>query len=408
MGKMNDKKNDIVLTPDYFCDFLCDLAGVDEKSIVLDNACGTGNILRAALEKGSSAVGIEYDGECYQTAVKNLEEHSDRARIICGDGLKLDDDMVADVNTVIINPPYSFGGSGLVFGIEAAKHVKSGKMIVLCPTAAGSKEDFTKQMLEHNTLVASINCPEIFKGFASVDVSLFVFEIGRAHDYENDEVVFVDFQNDGYKRSGRKTQKGQVADVDNAAGRYKEIVDIVVNGKEAEIFKDFVVRDTLKENKSWSYSSHKVVDTTPTEDDFKKTVADYLNFKCKQMMQSRVKDTEHLYLAAAVAAGYNPLKDNDGLTYDQMIEKLNDWHYGTAIGDKNDVYVKFRGDIYKVNLVSCEYVVNEPEKEKKRYEIKKLPRKVDYFFHVVEEIDWEYMEQYIDDITKKVLDDVRM
>ena len=67
---------------------------------------------------------------------------------------------------------------------------------------------------------------------------------------------------------------------------------------------------------------------------------------------------------------------------------MNDWHYGTAIGDKNDVYVKFRGDIYKVNLVSCEYVVNESEKGEKRYEIKKLPRKVDEFFHVVEEIDW--------------------
>lgn len=207
--------------------------------MVLDNACGTGNILRAALEKNASVVGVEYDGECYQTAVKNLEEHSDRARIICGDGLNLNDDMVADVNTVIINPPYSFDGSGLIFGIEAAKHVKDGKMIILCPTAAGSKEEFASQMIKHNTLIASINCSDIFKGFASVDVSVFVFEIGRPHDYENDEVIFVDFSNDGYRRFGRKAQKGQVVDVDNAAGRYKEVVDIVVCGKEAEIFRYF-------------------------------------------------------------------------------------------------------------------------------------------------------------------------
>ena len=54
MVKQNDVKNDIVFTSKYFADFMCDLAEIDETSVVLDNACGAGALLSSAVEKGAS------------------------------------------------------------------------------------------------------------------------------------------------------------------------------------------------------------------------------------------------------------------------------------------------------------------------------------------------------------------
>lgn len=291
MSKFNDVKNDIVLTPSYFADFMCQLVEVQPGDFVLDNAAGAGALLRSANKYGAYGIGVEYDGEMYQTLEKNLEYLiPSSVSLHVGDGLKLDELSLSEYNKVVINPPYSFDGSGLIFGYEAAKNMKTGKMIILCPSSAGSKEEWTSKLLENNTLKASITCADIFKGYASVNVSLYVFECGIPHE-EDDEVVFIDFKEDGYTRSGRKTQKGKVTDSDKAKEKYQEVLDIVLKDKEPELLKDKVIKDTLKENKNWEYRAHVVIDTTPTEEDFKKTVAEYLAFKIKRQLDEAVKSS---------------------------------------------------------------------------------------------------------------------
>lgn len=291
MSKFNDVKNDIVLTPSYFADFMCQLVEVQHGDFVLDNAAGAGALLRSANKYGAYGIGVEYDGEMYQTLEKNLEYLiPSSVSLHVGDGLKLDELSLSEYNKVVINPPYSFDGSGLIFGYEAAKNMKTGKMIILCPSSAGSKEEWTSKLLENNTLKASITCADIFKGYASVNVSLYVFECGRPHE-EDDEVVFIDFKEDGYTRSGRKKQKGKVTDSDKAKEKYQEVLDIVLKDKEPELLKDKVIKDTLKENKNWEYRAHVVIDTTPTEEDFKKTVAEYLAFKIKRQLDEAVKSS---------------------------------------------------------------------------------------------------------------------
>lgn len=285
---IKDVKNDIVFTPDYFAEFMCDLAEITCKSTVLDNAAGSGQLIIPALKRGASAVAVEYNGEVYRALEENLSTFGNKATTICCDGLNVEAELLKDIDTVLINPPYSFDGAGLIFAYEASKNMTTGKMVVLVPSSAGDKQDWTSKVLENNTLIASISCADIFKGFASVDVSVFVFECGRAHKAD-DVVTFIDFTNDGYTRSGRKTQKGKVTNTNKATERYKEVVDIVLHDKDPQLLKDNVIKDNLKETSSWSYRSHVVVDTTPTEEDFKRTVAAYLDWKIKNALSQSTR-----------------------------------------------------------------------------------------------------------------------
>ena len=49
--KAGGKGTGVVLTPYHIAEFMCELAGIDSKSVVLDTCCGTGVFVRAALKR---------------------------------------------------------------------------------------------------------------------------------------------------------------------------------------------------------------------------------------------------------------------------------------------------------------------------------------------------------------------
>ena len=50
-----------------------------------------------------------------------------------------------------------------------------------------------------------------------------------------------------------------------------------------------IIKDTITLNgDDWNFNQHQKIDTTPTEEDFKKTVADYLSWKVSQLMKENV------------------------------------------------------------------------------------------------------------------------
>ena len=47
-----------------------------------------------------------------------------------------------------------------------------------------------------------------------------------------------------------------------------------------------IVKDTITlDGNDWLFTQHQVIDTIPTEDDFKKTVANYLSWKMSNLMR---------------------------------------------------------------------------------------------------------------------------
>lgn len=322
-------ENDVVLTPRYVTELMAKLCEVNMNSYVWDFATGSAGFLISAMHqmiddakqkyansptkfeekvlqiKMEQLLGIEKLPDVYMLAVLNMILMKDgSANIIQGNSLEYDGkykqgkkkDKPFPANVFLLNPPYSADGKGFVFVEKALeKMTHGGRAAVLIQENAGSGNGlpYTKNILKNNTLRASIKMADIFCGKASVQTAIYVFEVNRPHNAENDVVKFIDFSNDGYTRMNRKKsgQSVNLRDTDNAKERYAEVANLVRFGKGAgdknlHFFRDCYTEGyiTLSGN-DWTYGQHQKIDTVPTEEDFQKVVKEYLSWKVGQVLK---------------------------------------------------------------------------------------------------------------------------
>lgn len=374
-----DDQNDVVLTPRYVATMMAKLAQVNKDSYVWDFATGSAGLLVASMnemiqdakntikspqelsEKEQNIrkyqiLGLEVLPEIYMLAVLNMILMGDgSSNVLQGDSLNFDgnynfgkenEKFPADV--FVLNPPYSADGNGMVFVQKAIDMMDKGYAVVIIQDSAGTGKatDYNKKILQKATLKASIKMPiDIFIGKSSVQTSIYLFEVGKPHR-EKDRVRFIDFREDGYKRSNRKKAKASsnLQDVNNAVGRYAEVVNLALYGDselnlltKAEFVEDVItvvekpttdltnwitqeknkLKELEKENNQdeiarvaqkiadyeqqlqeaknhnakigndWNFDQHKKIDTKPTLDDFKKTVSDYLAWEVSQILKGQ-------------------------------------------------------------------------------------------------------------------------
>ena len=306
----NDRENDVVLTPWYVTTLMAKLCRTDMNSMVWDRAMGSGGFLVSAMDimirdaqnkikdkdeleakveniKKNQLLGIEILGNIYILAVLNMILMGDgSSNMYYGDSHKINPEFPATV--FLLNPPYSADGKGFNFVEEALGQMTSGYAAVLIQENAGSGQglDYTKRLLENNTLIASIHMPEnLFSGKSTVQTAIYVFKVNEPHDADK-LVKFIDFSEDGYTRSNRKksTQAVNLRDTSDAKGRYAELEAIVLGKKSKTRYytkeNGLLIEDTVTlEGNDWTFAQHQVIDTTPTVDDFMKTVGDYLAWK---------------------------------------------------------------------------------------------------------------------------------
>lgn len=315
------EKNDVVLTPRYVTELMARLCEVNKDSFVWDYALGSGGFLISAMKlmledakksiksdtelkdklfhiKQKQLLGVELRPDICLLAILNMILMGDGSSNIINansldknkfDGNYQDENIPFPANVFLLNPPYSAEGKGFVFVEKALKKMKNGKAAVLIQENAGAGQGlpYTAEILKHSTLLASIKMSDIFCGKAGVQTAIYVFSVGTPHDTTK-LVKFIDFSNDGYTRQNRKKSGLNVnlRDSDDAKGRYKEIVDIVLNRKKStNYFDDCVIEDTISLNgKDWTYAQHKKIDTMPNLGDFKKTVSDYLAWEVSQIL----------------------------------------------------------------------------------------------------------------------------
>lgn len=322
LGFTQDKLNDVVLTPSYVANLLVKLARVDKDSYVWDFATGSAGLLVAAMNemmidakekikspleleqkiaqiKAEQLLGIEILPNIYMLAILNMILMGDgSSNIINNDSLngfdgrygfgKTDQDFPA--NAFVLNPPYSADGCGMVFVEKALSMMKSGYAAIIIQNSAGSgkAKEFNKNILEKNTLLASIRMPiDLFIGKSSVQTNIYVFRVGEAH--QKDEIVkFIDFSNDGYTRSNRKKSANNLRDTDRAKERYQEVVDLVRFGKsKLNIFtEEEYYEGTIDPENGTDWNQSAPIDTRPSLDDFKKTVADYLAWEVANLIKN--------------------------------------------------------------------------------------------------------------------------
>lgn len=323
----NDKQNDVVLTPRFVTNLMARITRTDMDSFVWDTCMGSSGFLVSAMEimindakkrikdtqeldkkiehiKHNQLLGIEVLGNIYILAVLNMILMGDgSSQIICGDSHKEGPKFIEahkdtfPANVFLLNPPYSAPGKGLIFVDEALSRMERGYGAVLIQENAGSGQGdvYAGRILEKNTLIASVRMPaDLFNGKSSVQTAIYLFEVNRPHEID-DVVTFVDFSEDGYTRQNRKksTQKVNLRNTDHALERYDELAAICLGKKPKTSYyteaNGKVIRDTISLNgDDWTFNQHKRIDTTPTEEDFKKTVADYLAWKVGAILKDEM------------------------------------------------------------------------------------------------------------------------
>lgn len=323
-------KNDVVLTPRYVTELMARLCNVDMDSYVWDFTVGSAGFLISAMNqmikdaksriqspkeleekilkiKMQQLLGIEKLADVYMLAVLNMILMKDgSANIIKGNSLEYkgvyeqgdNKGQQFPATVFLLNPPYSAEGKGFIFvdhALRLMNHHGRAAILIMENAGSGNGLPFTKNILEHNTLVASIKMPsDLFIGKASVQTAIYVFDVNTPHNIKA-PVKFIDFTNDGYSRQNRKksSQSVNLRDTDNAKERYDELVNLVLYGsKYLNLLAGCYEEDTISLNgKDWTYGQHRKIDTRPTEADFRKVVQDYLAWKVSEIIKGDKEDS---------------------------------------------------------------------------------------------------------------------
>ncbi|MEI6753531.1 MAG: N-6 DNA methylase [Paludibacter sp.] len=312
------KELGIVLTPPYVTKMMTQILDVDENSRVMDLATGSAGFLISSMElmidyteqkygKGTNyaigkieqikkhqLLGVELDAQMFTLASTNMILRGDgSSNIRKGSSFNEPPELYKEFNAdkLLLNPPFSFKEKGMPFirfGLENMQI--GGKAAIIIQDSAGSGKGVKscKSILSQNQLLASIKMPvDLFLPMAGVQTSIYVVEhTGKKHDYSK-QVKFIDFRNDGYKR----TKRG-ITEVDNPVQRYNDIIEIYKNGVTANVsnhlwnLKQQVVMDIISINgNDWNYDQHHKIETKPTLEDFKKTVNDYLTYEISNILK---------------------------------------------------------------------------------------------------------------------------
>lgn len=315
-----------VLTPPYITDLMAKAINVSMNDRVMDLATGSGAFLVSSMKlmiddandtyginselankkirqiKKSQLLGVEYDAKMYTLAASNMILRGDgSSQIKKGDTFKEPTKLYTDFNAnkLLLNPPFSADNYGMPFlahGLRFMSNKEHAKAAIIIQDSAGSgKSRITNQeILKNNTLLASIKMPyDLFVPNAIVNTSIYIFEVGVPHGFDR-SVKFIDFRNDGYKR----TKRG-IKEISKPAHRYQDLLLLLKSGKTAgnnskfhnELWdlKKQYVEDVIDDSGTdWNFENHYKVNTTPEKKDWEITIKNYMKFKLNRILDQGV------------------------------------------------------------------------------------------------------------------------
>lgn len=288
----------IVLTPQHLTEFMCDLAGVNKNSRVVDICCGSGSFLVTAMSRmfrdanpdevnhirENGLYGVEFDDGLYTLAVANMIIRKDgKSNIYKGDCFNtgITEELKAkNINIGLINPPYSQKD---VVELEFVEHlldilVPGGTGVVVVPTscAIGTKfRDVRERLMKKNTLKAVFSMPDDIFYPTGTNVCVMVWEAHTPHD-SRQETFFGYCKDDGFVK---RKKLGRI----DALGKWKEIEE-----KWLKLYRNRDVADGLSARHcvdyedEWLCEAYMQTDYSKlTQEDFQQTVNDYLAYLIK-------------------------------------------------------------------------------------------------------------------------------
>ena len=294
MGNFTKNKN-TVSTPDYIAEFLTDYLECQGKKC-LDPTAGVGSLLQYC----DNAFGIEFIPSVYD----ELRNKDPKGTYINASVFDSTDWLKEqDFDVVLMNPPFNsekasmpaeyqavYGSKGqdatkgLYFVEFVADAVNRGMLAAIVPVgsvADGKYQNICKtNILRHHTLrtVILLNS-DLFYPAASVQAVCLILELGVPH---NGNTQFVDFRNDNMVKDRTRGLIDKNGTWNEKRGEWKRILQEKPHQPEQKDGCITSVIKTVSGEDNWDPKSHFVYDTRPTEEDFYKTVKDYLDFQIKQ------------------------------------------------------------------------------------------------------------------------------
>ncbi|MEJ8539855.1 HsdM family class I SAM-dependent methyltransferase [Staphylococcus capitis] len=299
----------IVLTPRHITNLMCDLIDINENDYVLDPCCGSGGFLIAAMNKMLEKTndenkkveikqeqlhGIELQQKLFTIATTNM--------ILRGDGksnLKRDDifhvekELYKDkITKALINPPYSQAKtknlshlSEISFINETLSLMKTGsKLAAIVPqsTMIGktkNDKNYKREILENHSLdtVITLN-KDTFYG-VGVNPCITIFT-GVPQD-DKKRVNFINFSDDGYVV---RKHVGLVGD-GTEKSKKEYLLNVLNDYEDADT--NFLVKSSITWEDEWLHSFFYYNEEIPTDEDFEKTIADYLSFEFDMKLHGR-------------------------------------------------------------------------------------------------------------------------
>lgn len=300
----------IILTPKHITQLFCDLVNLKPDDVVFDPCCGTAGFLIAAMHnmlkktddeaqkksiRQNQLHGIELRPNMFTIATTNMILRGDgKSNLINDDFLKQDPNklQLKQATVGMMNPPYSQGSksNSELYEIAFTEHLLDSlsvgaRCIIIVPqsTMTGkSKEEraIKENIFKHHTLegVITLN-KDTFYGVGTMPC-IAVFTAGEPHPTDK-QCKFINFEDDGYKVSPHIG----LLETESAKDKKQHLLDVWFDRIEAET--KFCVKTTVEARDEWLHSFYYFNDELPTEEDFDKTIGDYLSFEFAMIMQGK-------------------------------------------------------------------------------------------------------------------------
>jgi len=302
----------VVLTPRHITELFCELVDIKPTDIVFDPCCGTGGFLVAAmhhmLEKAPNLKerenikkerlhGMEIREDMFSIATTNM--------ILRGDGksnLIREDFLEQKAKTLrkkkfsvgFMNPPYSQSKNDETRHLSELSFIEhllnclnnSARCVVIVPqsTMIGkTKKDIEikKEILKLHTLEGVITLNNnTFYGIGT-NPCIAIFTTHNPHP-QGKYCKFINFKNDGYK----VYKHIGLVETERAKEKKFKLLDCWRNDAPAE--SKFMVKSTIEAEDEWLHSFYYFNDEIPKEEDFEKTISDYLTFEFNMITQGRI------------------------------------------------------------------------------------------------------------------------
>lgn len=300
----------IVLTPKHITELFCDLVDLKPTDSVLDPCCGTAGFLIAAMHnmlqktdnietqrniRKNQLHGLELQPYMFTIATTNMILRGDgKSNLEQEDFLKYNPSLLQEKGCTVgmMNPPYSMGNKSnpSLYEINFIEHllnsvVQDGKVVVIVPQSTMVGKTKEEQAIKHNILkhhtlegVITLN-KNSFYGVGT-NPCIAIFTAGVPH-YIEKNVKFINFENDGFEV---QKHRGLVETI-QAIDKRQHLLDVWFDRIDAET--KFCVKTTIEPDDEWLHPFYYFNDEIPKDEDFEKTIADYLTFELSMIMQNR-------------------------------------------------------------------------------------------------------------------------